>query len=265
MKDGPYGGIYLSPHLDDVVLSCGGTIHQRASGGQRSLVITLFAGSPAEDANTAFSQELKERWGGAHDPVGVRRQEDLAAMHAISADALHLDFLDCVYRRDSASGADLYPTVEHIFGEVHAEEAALHLVILDALRPVLRAHSTATIYAPLTVGHHVDHIIALRTALLLHAEARGVWCYEDYPYAVRPEEVQRALASVARGSSRWVKSCECLAPEDLRAKTDGVAAYRSQISTFWPDLEAMRRDVASYAVAVGQGRYGESFWRITAM
>jgi LmbE family N-acetylglucosaminyl deacetylase len=264
MSQEHYATIYLSPHLDDVVLSCGGTVHRRALRGQRSLVITLFAGSPDEDANTAFSQELKERWGGAQDPVGVRREEDLAALRAIGADAAHLPFLDCVYRRGPHSGADLYPTVAHIFGDVDKEEALLHLELLEALRPTLQAHPAATICAPLAVGHHVDHIIALRAAFVLAAEGRTVRCYEDYPYAVQPAEVQRALDALGPCALGWERSCECFGAESLRAKTEAVAAYRSQISTFWPDLDAMRRDVAAYAESVGQGRYGESFWSAAA-
>ncbi len=258
----PCQSLFLSPHLDDVVLSCGGTIHRRAARGEGSLVISIFAGSPADDAHSAFAQELRDRWGGARDPVGVRRAEDLTALHAVGAEALHLDMLDCVYRTGRESGAVLYPTVEHIFGDVHAEEASLHLAVLEALRPALREHPCATVYAPLTVGHHVDHIITLRAALILHQEGREVSCYEDFPYAVRSDVVARALALLAPASECWVRSVEALAEDDVRAKADGVAAYRSQISTFWPGDDAMRSEIAAYAQAVGQGPAGEAFWRL---
>ncbi len=36
--------IFLSPHPDDAVLSCGGWIYQLAQDGERPIVITLFGG-----------------------------------------------------------------------------------------------------------------------------------------------------------------------------------------------------------------------------
>jgi len=38
--------IYLSSHLDDAVLSCGGTIHRLSAGGEAVQVMTLLAGNP---------------------------------------------------------------------------------------------------------------------------------------------------------------------------------------------------------------------------
>ena len=35
--------VYLSPHLDDAVLSCGGAIHRAGAAGEAVLVITVFA------------------------------------------------------------------------------------------------------------------------------------------------------------------------------------------------------------------------------
>ena len=38
--------IFLSPHFDDAVYSCGGTIGVQVSDGLRPLVITVFGGAP---------------------------------------------------------------------------------------------------------------------------------------------------------------------------------------------------------------------------
>jgi LmbE family N-acetylglucosaminyl deacetylase len=59
-----YAHVYLSPHLDDAVLSCGGLIHRQVRAGQPPLVITLFSGQPAADAHvSAFTQSQHTRWG----------------------------------------------------------------------------------------------------------------------------------------------------------------------------------------------------------
>jgi LmbE family N-acetylglucosaminyl deacetylase len=55
--------IYLSPHLDDVALSCGGQIFLHTTAGQSVLVVTLMAGAPdADTAVSEFVQLLHQRW-----------------------------------------------------------------------------------------------------------------------------------------------------------------------------------------------------------
>ena len=49
--------IFLSPHLDDVVYSCGGTLGVQVSTGLRPLVITVFAGGTP--ANTVITKGRK--------------------------------------------------------------------------------------------------------------------------------------------------------------------------------------------------------------
>ena len=61
--------IYLSPHLDDVALSCGGQIHQltHRPGGQEVLIVTLMAGVPPPGPVSAFAREQHVAWGFAAD------------------------------------------------------------------------------------------------------------------------------------------------------------------------------------------------------
>jgi len=255
-----YDRVFVSPHLDDAVLSCGGTIHQLAARGERILVVSVFAGSPDHDSDTAFSRELKERWGGAEDPVGERRDEDLAATRRLGARALHLNFLDCVYRHDARSGKPLYPTVERIFGDVHAAEQDYHQELARALRRILS--DAAITYVPLTAGHHVDHILTWRAVMSLADQTHQIAFYEDYPYAEQPETVQSALASL--GKYAWRREPVTLDHADVMAKVESVACYRSQISTFWSSLDEMRSALERYARSADETRHVETYWRIAA-
>jgi len=260
MIEHTYDYVCLSPHLDDVVLSCGGIVHALARQGARVLVVTFFAGSPPDDAITPFALELKERWGNAADPVAVRREEDLAATRELGADALHLPYLDCVYRQDASGREAYYPTVEHIFAEVHpAEEDLLQQLLadLDARLPWL---ADATVYAPLTAGHHVDHILILRVALAMVRRGGKVLFYEDYPYAGNTGVVEAALAPWP--GHCWERQTIYHQEADLRAKGRAVACYASQISTFWRSIEQMEDALRAQALAVGNGRYGENLWQL---
>jgi LmbE family N-acetylglucosaminyl deacetylase len=252
--------IYLSPHLDDAVLSCGGTIYAQTRRGERVLVVTVFAGSPPNVDLTPFTRELRERWGGASDPFAARRAEDRAATASLGAEALHLSYLDCVYRQHPDTREVLYPTVEHIFAEVHAAESGLADALYDVLRGRLAAHAQPLVYAPLAAGRHVDHQIVRRAAMRLMADGVEVAFYEDWPYAGDAETMARALGGERE---RWRRSVSPLSEAALAAKGDAVACYASQISTFWSGIEAMRLALREQAERVGDAGLGEALWSLT--
>src|SRR6266700_1940501 len=56
--------IFLSPHLDDVVYSCGGTIGVQVGVGLRPLVITVFAGIPSSTIElSSLAAEIQREMG----------------------------------------------------------------------------------------------------------------------------------------------------------------------------------------------------------
>src|SRR6516164_6338526 len=78
--------IFLSPHLDDVVYSCGGTLGVQVSSGLHPLVITIFAGIPPTNTDLSpFALQKHREWGAdqTKEPghiIKVRRQEDAGAL-----------------------------------------------------------------------------------------------------------------------------------------------------------------------------------------
>ncbi|MEZ4658337.1 MAG: PIG-L family deacetylase [Caldilineaceae bacterium] len=120
-----YDYIYLSPHLDDAALSCGGQIYQQTAVGKSVLIVTVMAGDPNVAEFSDYIQSLHERWELAADAAAARRAEDLAACQILGADAHHLDLPDCIYRYDGQSERFLYLSDADIFGDVHEAEAGL--------------------------------------------------------------------------------------------------------------------------------------------
>src|SRR5688572_4860277 len=100
--------LYLSPHPDDVVLSCGGAIWQQAQRGESPAVITVFAASPSPSIPLSdFARSLHDRWAAsAHaenhfgDPPAVRREEDQRAFERLDprVQLAHFPLTDCIYR-----------------------------------------------------------------------------------------------------------------------------------------------------------------------
>ncbi len=251
--------LYLSPHLDDAVLSCGGLIYRQARAGDEARVLTVFAGDPPPGDGSAFAEELKQRWHGQADPVGLRRAEDRAALSRLGASGEHWEYPDCVFRRDPGSGQPYYVDRDAIFGDVHpSERTALVEALASRLQAYCARERPATIYSLLTAGHHVDHQLLQWASRRLAARGWDLCYYEDYPYAEEPERLQAALAATG---DAWQAQLEPMTEEALQAKIEAIACYASQMSSLFED-GAMPRRVRAYAQGLLPGGLAERFWRV---
>ena len=70
-----YDTIYLSPHLDDVALSCGGQVYMLGEIERPVLIVTVMAGEPPGLATSNYAQALHDRWQLQIDVVARRRAE----------------------------------------------------------------------------------------------------------------------------------------------------------------------------------------------
>ena len=124
--------IYISPHLDDVALSCGGRVWEQAQEGDHASIWTICAGDPPQGPLSPFAQSLHDRWETGREAIAQRREEDILSCRQLGASYRHFDVPDCIYRRSGApfesspgSSGFLYATEESIFGLLHPAEAAL--------------------------------------------------------------------------------------------------------------------------------------------
>jgi LmbE family N-acetylglucosaminyl deacetylase len=249
-----YEWIYLSPHLDDAALSCGGQIAQATQRGERVLIVTITAGDPVAPVSN-YAASLHTRWD-LVNATEARRQEDFAACAILGADALHWPVPDCIYRVDE-QGAPFYVSDDDIFGAVAPAEMAL----IDELAAQMRALPSAShILAPLTVGNHVDHQLT-RLAAEQAFSRQTLFYYEDYPYAQQPGK----LAQVIGGNQgQWAADVVLLDERALRAKYDAVFAFRSQLSTFFCDRADLEVQIGGYAAAVAREAAGASSHSLSA-
>jgi LmbE family N-acetylglucosaminyl deacetylase len=249
--------LFLSPHLDDAVYSCGGMIHRLTKNGEKVLILTLMAGdSPDPLPDSPFVRELHTRWSVGHNPIAVRRMEDIAAAQAVGAEVRHHEYPDCIYR--TLQSEVLYPSEESIFGTVHTgdkvvQTLAVETVMFKAVYPGIH-----TIYVPLGVGNHVDHQIVHEWGrnVYEHYPSLGIKYYEEYPYIREPGSVERALD---RLPFKLTPELQLLDEANMKAKIKAIACHRSQLSTFWDDEADMQRDVRR-VFSHGEGVYGERFW-----
>lgn len=252
--------LYLAPHLDDAVLSCGGLIHRQVQTGERVLVLTVFAGDPEPGIRSPFVEYLVQVWQAPGDnPVPMRRAEDLAAAARLGAQALHWPYPDCIFRHHPESGEPLYPTRDSIYGEVHPiERAALVSDLAARLSAFCHEQQPATVYSLLTAGHHVDHQIVQLASRRLEQAGWPVRYYEDYPYVEDPACLKVALRAAG---GAWQAEIEALTPADLEARIEAVACYASQLAGLFGGEQEMRERLRAYAWSLTGEGPAERYWR----
>jgi LmbE family N-acetylglucosaminyl deacetylase len=244
-----YDTIYLAPHLDDVALSCGGQVFRLAEAERPILIVTVMAGDPPHLLPSDYAQSLHDRWQFQADAAAMRRAEDARACRILGADYLHWDIPDCIYRTHPQTDRSFYNSDDELFGDIHAAEMDLVKTISEYIQE-LPSHKR--LIAPLTAGNHVDHQLTRLAAE--QANAQRLFYYEDYPYASEPGAV--AAAAKVENSS-WEVISVPLSEAALGAKIKAIAAYESQLSTFYRDLAEMEQAVRQYSSAAG----GERLWR----
>ncbi|MCX7680355.1 MAG: PIG-L family deacetylase [Anaerolineae bacterium] len=244
-----YRHIYLSPHLDDVVLSCGGHIWQQVHAGEQVLVVTVFAGSPPPFLSD-FAAEMHRRWQLPADAPAIRREEDIAALNLLGARFQHWPYTDCIYRH-TVEGHFPYSSEEALFGAIHPAEETLIAGLARRILALPLTHE-GLLYVPLGVGGHVDHRIVRQAA-----ERSGchLQYYEDYPYVER----ERALLSVLAGRL-WRAILFPLSDEALAAKVAAIACYTSQLGLLGDSPAAAAARVQEFARRTGGDILAERYW-----
>jgi LmbE family N-acetylglucosaminyl deacetylase len=237
--------VYLSPHFDDAVLSCGGLIFEQTRQGIPVEIWTVCAGDPPPGSLSKMAAKIHKEWGTgtAEETVHLRRGEDREAASRVGAGALHFDVPDCIYRR-GPSGVLLYTT--SVFTPWNPLEKDLPARMAATIRERLAPEDI--VVCPLAIGGHVDHILVRRAVESL---GRPLRYYADIPYLLhRPG----SLAPVTAGLTGEIHP---VSGEGLQAWTAAIAAYRSQVSMLFKTERRMRQAIANY----WQRAHGIRLWR----
>ncbi len=253
-----YRHIYLSPHFDDAVLACGGTIALQAATGQKVLLVTVFGGMPAANMQlSGFARDLQQKTGlgpDAAEATRQRREEDAAAANTLHADTLWLDYLEAIYRGNQ------YGSEESLFGSVHSADMPLDEELAGVLLNIHERAPLAVMYAPLGVGHHVDHQLLCSAADRLAQRKLNVKFYEDFPYVAQPgalEGRQRELGIPMEPQLVEVSGT-------MRHKEEAVAQFTSQVPRLFGSQENMLKALAAYGGSLRRTYPGiqlERYWR----
>ncbi|MCX7756275.1 MAG: PIG-L family deacetylase [Anaerolineales bacterium] len=227
--------IYISPHFDDAVLSCGGLIWEQTHSGIPVEIWTIMAGDPPIGAESALAQQLHASWqtANAQETVTLRRGEDQNSARRVGASIHHFPFPDSIYRR-SQTGTLYYP--EGIFVPPNPREGALVQEIAEQVAARLRQYDT--IVCPLAIGGHVDHVL---TRKAIEQLGRPLWYYADVPYVFWHADSLAPMTEGMTGKTFFISA------QGLAGWQDSIEAHASQITSLFADVADMRQKIKEYA------------------
>lgn len=218
--------LVISPHLDDAVLSVGGTIAKRTAAGDRVVIATMYTdGPPLEDVVPAM-----RKW--ADYPA--RRAEDASACAAVGAEVRWLGHVERAFRKPFLSGLTYFTTPPDVAGFTTLDKVTASLSSLDELAP-------ARILVPFGIGNHVDHVetmIAATHWALAHGWRDRLAFYEDF-YALSTTMRRAHPIAKLRSWSRWRSPLLRARRLAVILRTIALARRGPDATTFLPPPIAM--------------------------
>jgi LmbE family N-acetylglucosaminyl deacetylase len=275
--------LVISPHLDDAVLSLGGSIAAWVRAGERVVVATVYTAGPPLDEISPDMRRFAD--------YAARRTEDTAACAILGCETRWLDQIERAFRRPFLTSWAFFATPPDRSGLSTLARVTAALQPLNELDP-------QRIAVPLGIGNHIDHVEALVAATdwALAAGWRDrLWFYEDF-YALsgtlrrrhpiasrhplprwrsplfrarRLAIVLRAIGARQRGPAsdaflaRELRDAAWAAtrsPIDETRKLAAIECYASQTAAFGGLAGISRAMRAFHALWDG----GEPLWRATA-
>ena len=231
--------IYLSPHLDDSVLSAGGLIYEQTKSGIPVEIWTCMCGYPPdlpEGEYSSFAQLQHAQWefSSAREGIRIRREEDKNAAARVGASVVHFDFLDCIYRRGIKG--------EWLYYDISAPPHVEDMEIPSQIAKVVSARLTRddVLVCQLSVGSHVDHVLVRQAAQMLR---RPLLYDVDIPYLFKmPHELELKAAGMK-------ESVHLITEAGLRSWQEAILEYKSQIVVLgdsFNTVEKIREAIQSY-------------------
>lgn len=256
---------FVSPHYDDIALSCGGLAALLARAGAAPRVEVVFGEEPDPEVPlSSFAEAMHEGWGlSAGEVIAARRAEEAVAARTLGVTSGNLPFRDAIYRGDH------YLADDQLFGSPADSEASLPGEMAVSLGLPATADSATVIYAPLAIGSHVDHQHAFRVGVALGRAGWPVRFYEDLPYALKPGAFESRMTSIAGSGVSLEPTVVVPVGEVWETKLDAILAYPSQLDTIFRQYVGVgtsREEIGgvlrAYATRVGNGVPAERYWTL---
>ncbi len=224
--------LFLSPHLDDAALSCGGVAARLASQGWRVTFATLFTASVPNPQGLALHEQTSKGIPPHVDYMALRRREDVeAARHLGVSRVVHLPLPEAAHRG--------YQSPDALLGGILPYDE-IDQPLADHLRRLAGEERPDLILAPQAIGGQIDHRMTLRAIQL--ARLPGVHAFwRDVPYVMR----RTSGRAQEMPDAPWEVAVEVT--DFLRRRVQACAAYRSQLGHLFGGEARMAETLVGYA------------------
>jgi hypothetical protein len=122
--------------------------------------------------------------------------------------------------------------------------------LIKEISDLLKSHilQDDIIVSPLAIGNHVDHQII--TKAISNLEIKNLNYYEEYPYVIKAGNINTKFSNLS--PTRFP-----LDEENISNWYQSIAAYESQISTFWRNPDHMKSEINDFYIKGG----GKNLWK----
>lgn len=218
--------VFLGPHFDDCVLSCGELINKYVKEGNTVKAVTFFTGFPNSEELSNAAKQFHSNCFLEDDSMLFRKQEDFIALDSLMCDYEHLGYYECLYRKNE-TGEFLYPDLKNIYHlEAYDEQ-----LIEEISNAIIKKFSNADIiFAPMGLGNHADHIIINKATVMARKKLNcEIYFYEEVPYV--------CYYYKNRKKSNWGKGMKSkiisITKDEWETKVKTIKCYRSQLHILW--------------------------------
>lgn len=220
---------FVSPHLDDAILSAGGLLSQLA-GKTKVTVINVFTQSTTQNTLSAKLAYKRAGFNNSSAYFMKRREEDARVMQDLGISVINLGFVDALWRQKANMNSFhkilgkfipeltvIYPTYRYHVekGKIAKDDIGLMKEITSALAIV---EDGAVVFSPLGIGGHVDHLLITKICKKLK---QRVIFWSDFPYnqgnQTKSPELRPVLSNIG-----------------VNSKAKHIKKYKTQISQMFP-------------------------------
>jgi len=230
--------LFLSPHLDDTILSCGSLLRSLSKKGHQILAVNIFTEGLLGKISQAAQFHLRQSNFIGNDSLKffeARRKEDRKAWSALGVRPQNLGFIDAAWRIDSQKNF-LYKDEQRVFyGEISFEDEELINKIKNKVIALTSPKKDRlSVFCPLGIGSHVDHLITKIVAEDLFGK---VFCWEDVPYNNNREK-RRAFFQLNKDYQKIFEY-----RDNFSKKKMILENYSSQLSSLFPSGLNLKKEI----------------------